>query len=243
MIELRLITQPEDPAIEAFGRLQERAYPEPDHLIPASYLPTMISQDTAYQRNFMIVAQQEDTVVGGTVFHLLPDVNTGFSSFMVVAPELRGQGLARRLHQARFAVLDDEANRRIEGLFIDVLAPQRLTPKQWVQEQAVGSDPVARLRVFDRLGFRKVDIDYEEPLGGPNGGPLTTVDLLYCPRLRLDTVPTPLVVDTMRRYWQSWLGATQGKRLADELERRASGPVLKLVPLTGHLDPIDPSGR
>ena len=92
---------------------------------------------------------------------------------------------------------------------------------------AVGTDP---LPPFQALGFRQVDLRYEQPVGGPNGGPVTILDLLFCPHDPVDTVPTALVVATMQAYWTPWFGATGAKRAARELEARAHGAAwLKLV--------------
>jgi GNAT superfamily N-acetyltransferase len=231
MVEIRRITELDDYAIAQFGTLQERAYSEPENLIPGKYLPWVLSHATREQRNFMLVAESEDRVVGGTVFHLFTEANAGFSSFLAVAPEMRGQGISRRLHEARFEVLDREAGKPVEGIFIDVLAPERLTKRQLARERKVGSDPRARMRIFGRLGFYRVGIRYEQPVGGPDGGPVTDMDLLYCPRAPADTVPTALVVATLYAYWSSWLGPSRAERHAEELARRAGGESLTLQPL------------
>ncbi len=232
LITIRQITKPDDKAIMQFGALQERVYAEPEKLIPGSFLPWLVTHSSREQRNFMLVAEREGEVVGGTVFHLFTEPNAGLSSFMATAREVRGQGVARRLHEARFELLDREAKKPVEGLFIDVLAPERLTARQRERERLVGSDPVLRRRIFGRLGFYQVAIRYEQPVGGPGGGPLTDMDLLYCPRQSANTVPTALVVATLRAYWSSWLGPTRAERHARELARRASGERLELLPLT-----------
>src|SRR5262249_38659915 len=89
-------------------------------------------------------------------------------------------------------------------------------------DREVGSDPFVRRRIFAHLGFRQVDIRYEQPVGGPDGGPVIFLDLLYCPRKPADTVPTTLVLATMRAYWGPWLRG-QVERHVAELERRAGG--------------------
>ena len=52
---------------------------------------------------------------------------------------------------------------------------------------------------------------------------MTILDLLYCPREPADSVPTALVVATMQAYWSPWLGKTNARRHARELESRAEG--------------------
>jgi GNAT superfamily N-acetyltransferase len=235
-IAIRLATGPSDPAIAAFGELQERAYADPDLLIPPEVLPGLLSVQTRDRRNLMLVAEAGGSVVGGTVFHYFPGLNTGFSSFLAVAPELRGQGLARRLHEARFAVLDEAAAATgaaapgVHGVFIDVVAPERLPPEELARERAFGLDPADRRRIFHRLSFRRVDVAYYQPPDGYGGEAVTTMDLLYCPRQEADWVLTDLVVGTMHAYWTPWLGRQAADTHSAELRRRCGGERVALRP-------------
>lgn len=228
---IRQVMEPDDPAIRAFGALQERVYADPDLLIPAEVLPVMLSRQGPERHNLMLVAESEGTVVGGAFFHYLARANAGFSSFLAVDPTWRGRGLARRLHEARSVLLDQVAGAPVAGLFIDVVAPERLTPEEVAQERAVGSDPFLRRMVFDRLGFRKVDVAYFQPAEGSGGEAITSMDLLFCPRTPSDDwVATDLVVGTMQAYWTPWLGQAVADRNAAELRRLCGGERVRLVP-------------
>jgi hypothetical protein len=226
-VTIREVVDPGDAAIAGFGRIQRTAYFAPETLIPAQYIPQMLggSDVASTRRNFLVVAELDGRVVGGTLFHWLADAGTGFSSFLGVDRPLRHQGIARRLHSERFNVLDRAAGAQAPGVFIDVVSPTRMPPDELERERAVGSDPWARRVAFAHLGFRQVDIGYEQPVGGPNGGPVTILDLLYCPRLPAESIPTSLVVATMQAYWSGWLGETASRRHARELESRAHGVV------------------
>jgi len=231
-LALRQIKDPADPGIAAFGRLQERVYADSDLLIPPHVLPYMLARQSPHRANLMLVAQQGAEVVGGTIFHYFPAVNTGFSSFLAVAPEVRGCGLARRLHEARFALLDQTAGPQapVNGLFIDVVAPERLSAEEWEQEREVGSDPAMRRRIFHRLGFRRVDVAYYQPPEGSGGEAITSMDLLYCPRTEAHAVRTDLVAGTMEVYWTDWLGRKVAAEHAAELRRRCGGEWVALAP-------------
>jgi hypothetical protein len=146
---------------------------------------------------------------------------------MGVAQSARGLGVARQLHESRWQVLRHQGP--VRGVFIDVVNPTRLSQQELAREHAVGSDPWTRRRVFGRLGFRQVDVRYEQPVGGPNGGPVTNLDLLVCPPDPVESVPTDLVVTTMLAYWQPWLGGQRAKRHAEELRKRAGGQTVRLV--------------
>jgi GNAT superfamily N-acetyltransferase len=231
-VAIREVVDPHDPAIADFGRMQTAAYFAPETLISARYIPHLLegSGETGARRNFLLVAEVDRQVVGGTLFHWLADANSGFSSFLGVDRQFRGQGIARRLHAQRFATLDCAAGHQAQGVFIDVVSPTRLPPEDLAREKAVGSDPASRRTAFAHLGFRQVDIRYEQPVGGPNGGPVTILDLLYCPRQPAESVATALVVATMRAYWSPWLGDA-ADRHARELESRARGAAtLALLP-------------
>lgn len=248
MIEIRRVTNPLDPVIGVFGKLQRRVYFEADMLMPASVIRAMLSVPMMGRSNFFLVAEEyfrgvsrveyfrgvsrvkNGKLLGGTVFHYFSKPNTGFSSFMGVAPEARGRGIARKLHQARFATLHEAAGGKVEGVFIDVVSPERLTPEELEAERRVGFDPVTRRKVFQALGFRQVDVEYQQPVGGPEGGPVTNMDLLYCPHESTETVSTALVVETLRGYWTPWLGPIAAKRHAEALRERAKGEVLALLP-------------
>jgi GNAT superfamily N-acetyltransferase len=219
---IREVTDPDDVAIDGFGRMQTAAYFAPETLIPAQYIPRLLEGETGTRRNFLIVAEADGRVVGGALFHWLAAAGSGFSSFLGVAREWRGKGVARALHEARFRLLDRAAGGHVPGVFIDVVNPLRLSPAELERERQAGSDPWNRRLAFEHLGFRQVDIRYEQPVGGPDGGPVTILDLLYCPHEPADRVATSLVVATMRAYWSPWLGR-DAERHATDLERRAHG--------------------
>ena len=189
-IAIREVTDPDDPAIDGFGQMQTAAYFAPETLIPSRYIPQLLGDSSEKaRRNFLVVAESDGRVVGGTLFHWLADAGSGFSSFLGVDREHRRRGIARGLHETRFAILDRAAGGHpapavrvhAPGVFIDVVSPTRLPPEELEREQQIGSDPWQRRHAFARLGFRQVDMRYEQPVGGPNGGPVTILDLLFCP--------------------------------------------------------------
>jgi GNAT superfamily N-acetyltransferase len=235
VVTTRLITDPDDPAIPAFGLVQNSSYPEPENLIPVSFLPRMIQWRDASRANFLLVAEEDGVVLGGSVFHFMVLPNTGFSSFLGVAHDARGRGIAQSLHEARFGVLDDAAqasgNRVVDGVFIDVLNPERMSPHEFDLEQSVGFDPFTRRKVFSRLGFRRVEVAYQQPTGGPGGGPITNLDLLYCPHPGTDTQSVPLekVLGTMRAYWSAWLSEDRINTALERLRKLSPGSDIPLV--------------
>jgi GNAT superfamily N-acetyltransferase len=223
-MEIRRITNPIDPAVTAFVNLQNSVYFDPDALIPAGAIRMMLSIPMTGRRNFLIIAEEAGKLLGGVIFHYLKKPNVGFSSFMGTSLEARGKGVGRKLHEARFAALDEAAGGKVHGVFLDSVAPERLTQEELEAERRVNSDPVARRDIFQHLGFRKVAIRYEQPVGGPDGGPVTNMDLLFCPHdSGVESIPTDVVVETMQGYWMPWLGPIAAKHHAKMLKSWAKG--------------------
>lgn len=229
-MEIRLVSEASDPAVRAFGELQRRVYFEPEMLIPGEIIGHLIAANDPQRRNLLLVAEAEGRVLGGTFFHAMTASRCGFSSFMGIDPSARGRGLARRLHAARFDELDRAFDAPAHGVFIDVEAPERLDAARVDAERRFGFDPFTRRRIFHALGFRRVVLPYEQPVGGPGGGPVTTLDLLYCPREGSDGMPTRLVLETLRAYWTPWLGRTRAERAVERLSGFAGGDRVTLAP-------------
>jgi GNAT superfamily N-acetyltransferase len=228
-MQIRQVTNPLDPAIRRFGALQRQVYFEAEMLIPAQYIGMMIAGPLGGRSNFLLVAEEDKALWGGTLFHYMARANCGFSSFMGIALNHRGQGIARKLHQARFEALDKAAGKPVHGLFIDVVSPNRLSAEELEAEHRVGSDPVARRRAFEKLGFLQVNLVYEQPVGGENGGPVTNMDLLFCPREPLPAIPLEWVLGTLEGYWGGWLGTGRTKRALDKLRAQTNQSTVALV--------------
>lgn len=229
---VRRVAGPLDPALSAFGRIQEASYYAPEMLIPAAYFGQMLSQQDDERENIILVAESGGEVVGGTLFHLLsqPDPQhggAGFSSFMGVAQSARGTGTARALHAARMQIIREAG---LAGVFADAVHVDALSAEDLAAEARVGSDPQLRRVKLGALGFGTVDIPYWQPVGGPDGGPLMDLDLLYCPLIPADSVPLRLVSGTMRAYWQSWLGPERARREAEALAGRSGHDPVALLP-------------
>lgn len=225
MLTLRSITDPKDPALERFGQVQDAVYAEPDMLIPASMFGQLLEWSVPERPNFILVAEDGGEVLGGTVFHLFREVGTGFSSFMGVAKAAQGHGVSSALHRSRWQTLERALGREPEGLFIDVVNPQRLSAAELEAEAKVGSSPVKRRAIFAHLGFRQVGVKYEQPTDPP----VTNMDLLFYRPSKPSSIPTQLVTDTMTTYWQPWLGETRAARAAAGLRAQAGGDTVNLI--------------
>ncbi|MEF2280360.1 GNAT family N-acetyltransferase [Deinococcus sp. YIM 134068] len=218
-VTVRRVTDPADPALEAFGHIQEASYYAPDMLIPPGVFPHLVAGRGGREDRILVAEDEAGAVLGGTVYHLLP--RAGFSSFVAVSPAARGRGVARAIHRAK---LGEVRARGLAGLFADSVFAGRQDTEARVAEARVGTDPLARRRALHALGYRTVDAPYWQPVGGPDGSPLTDLDLLFHPLDGGDTVETALVTETLRAYWDAWLGRKRAAREAAALTERAGHP-------------------
>lgn len=236
-LTLRRVTDPHDPGIAEFGRLQDRVYFEPDMLIPARYISQLLAPGRSGPERQDVLLLAEDAgsgaLLGGTVFHYLGRAGAGFSSFLGVDTTARGRGVARALHDERWRTLSEVSLGQCQALFIDVVNPDRESDEQRQHERQAGSDAQGRRRSFHALGFRTVDLAYEQPVGGddpevPGGGPVTDMDLLaYLPGLP-GHIPATLAANTMLAYWTPWLGQEGAEAAAEKL--RAGEQQVRLLP-------------
>lgn len=220
---LRHVTDPGDPAVPAFGRVQEASYYAPDMLIPPEVFGHLITRRTPEREDRLLVAQTPDgEVLGGTLYALLPLPGglrgAGFNSFMAVTRAARGLGVGRALHGETLRAVREAG---LAGMFADSVHPTRQNAEDRAAEAATGVDPAQRRAALHALGLRTVDLPYWQPVGGPDGGPLTDLDLLYQPARPAQTVPLNLVTGVLRAYWSGWLGADRAQAEAQALADRA----------------------
>ncbi|WP_019010675.1 N-acetyltransferase [Deinococcus aquatilis] len=228
-VTVRRVTDPTDPALPAFGRVQDESYYDPDSLMPPQMFPRLVSGP----RNRVLVAEDSGgQVLGGTVFHLME--GAGFTSFTGVARQAQGRGVGWALHAAK---LEEVRAAGLAGIFADSVFGGRQDEADRKAEAEAGSSATARRAALHAWGLRTVDIPYWQPVGGPNGGPLTDLDLLYQPLDGSDTVSLTLVTQTLQTYWNGWLGqkraAQEAQALADRAHaERADADHLRLLPAT-----------
>ncbi|WP_278911943.1 GNAT family N-acetyltransferase [Deinococcus wulumuqiensis] len=227
-VTVRRVTDPHDPALAAFGRIQEASYYAPEMLIPPAAFSRLVAGTPGGRNDRILVAERSGEVVGGTLYSLLP--TAGFNSFMGVSHAARGQGAGRALHAAS---LEDLRAAGMSGMFADSVHASRQSAAEREAEARSGSDPLVRRRQLHALGLRTVDLPYWQPVGGEDGGPLKDLDLLYCPLDGGDTVPLGLVTRTLEAYWRGWLGPQRARAEAEALSERAGNvEQVALLPAT-----------
>jgi len=246
---LRVVTDPQDPAVEAFADLVARTFPDPDLVVTAEGVRRRVAGRVTPERiDFLLVAEEDGRLTGAAAFCYLPGPDAAFSGYLVVDRTQRGRGWGRRLFNERARLLREAAaglgRPGPRALFIEVANPLRLPPDRLAAERAAGMDPVHRRRIFRHFGFQQVAVRYVEPPARPGGQPVTYMDLLCLvtdPELqRAGWLPAGMVLETLRHAWPGYIDAEA--YLAD-LRAQVQGDRIPLVPVEGIENDAPGAGR
>lgn len=116
--------------------------------------------------HLLLVFDQKDrnktNILAGGAFEHYAKSNCALLTYVVIHPDCRGQGLARQLIAHEVAILQRDARQRCQAgdcraVFAEMNSPQRIQEAQDVM------NPALRLKIFDKIGFRKLDFDYIQP--------------------------------------------------------------------------------
>ena len=219
------IESPADPDLEKLSALMNFTFPDPNTVLGLDRMQEFLAANRpgAARRFCVLVATdpaRDGAVVGGTVFSYVGRSACGFSEYLLVDRPVRGTGLGRVLFDARKKVLDDTARGGgyggCRGLFIEVDSPLRVPPDFAAIERQTALDAWERLRLFDHLGFRRVDVPYVQPPLARDKQAIDYLDLLYAP-WQADAaaaIPSAWVLDTLEAIWSAWTPETAAKHLA-----------------------------
>jgi GNAT superfamily N-acetyltransferase len=179
----------DDQLMEAFYRqLYLPAFPIPsereDPEIWRSYLYGE-RRDGPCEVHFLLDGSRLDRpaqrqIGGGLLFAIYPRSACVLLTYLVVDPARRGQGIARRLFQVAFRLVERwsaEHNRPIQAVFGELNDPRLVTLERDV------IDPWERLLISERLGARVVEVPYVQPELQAGQG--------RCDNLLLVTFPLP----------------------------------------------------
>src|SRR5437588_6438822 len=185
-VAIEQVVHPDDPRLAALSRLLNHTFPDPNSVLGLDRIQEFLAATAAGgPRHFrVLVASRNPTeVIGGTIFSYVQRSNCGFSEYLVVDRAFRGKGLGRELFERRKAILDGlaahHAQATCRGLFIEADNPQRTPAELAEAERETSLEARERLRLFEHLGFRRVDIAYVQPALAANKAPVDYLDLLF----------------------------------------------------------------
>ncbi|MFD9733894.1 GNAT family N-acetyltransferase [Umezawaea sp. NPDC059074] len=166
MILFHDLTPADAPALADFYDTHYvREFPDPDE---RESLATMIDylrlkEKGWYGRNnyHIILATTDGTTIGLSVVDYFAEPNAGVIEFLMVVPDARGSGAGRALLAETERVLDQDAaaasGKRLDHLFAEINDPFIPT------EVPDTLDPAVRAVIWDRWGFRGLDLPYLQP--------------------------------------------------------------------------------
>jgi GNAT superfamily N-acetyltransferase len=240
--QLKEVTDPADPDLAALARLLIDTFADPNIVLGLDRMQEFLTDNRPDgPRSFgvlvVIDADQHDSVVGGCVFSHVARSNCGFSEYMVADRGLRGRGMGRRLFEARRLILDTEARRlgypACRGVFIEVENPDRTPVNFAAAERETALEGWERLRIFDHMGFKRVDVPYVQPPLAEGKVPIDYLDLLFASwqpdTLASERIPATWVFDTVEAIWSAWTPSTAAAHL-DTLKRRVRSSDVALQP-------------
>jgi GNAT superfamily N-acetyltransferase len=236
-VKLRSVVDASDPDLAALSQLMDATFADPNVVLGLDRMQEFLlaTRPDGPRRFCVLVAKEAGRVMGGCVFSHVARSNCGFSEYIVTDRAVRSQGVGRLLFDARKAILDAEAARlgqgTCHGVFIEVGNPQRTPPDLAAAERETALDAWERLRIFDHLGFRRVDVPYVQPPLAENKIPIDYLDLLFAcwnPR-GTDHIPAAWVFDTVDAIWTAWTPRTAAAHL-ETLKRRVPSAGVALRP-------------
>ena len=243
-VRLRQIESPDDPDLKDLWGLMNITFPDPNTVLGLDRMQEFLAANRpGAARLFCILVAidpaRDGAVVGGSVFSYVARSNCGFSEYMLADERVRGTGIGRLLFDARKEVLDTEARRlghdACHGVFIEVDHPDRVPADVAALEHETALDGWQRLRLFDHLGFRRVDVAYVQPPLAPDKHPIDYMDLLFAPwhaqAAANARIPTRWMLDTLEAIWSAWTPATAASHL-QRLRQRISAKWVSLEPVS-----------
>jgi GNAT superfamily N-acetyltransferase len=241
-LSLSEVSRADDPRLAELSALLHRTFPDPNTVLGLDRMQAFLSANTSGGPRWfsVLVAEQPgQPVVGGCIFSYVPRANCGFSEYLVLDPNHRGQGVGRMLVERRRAVLDAQAVRNghtaCHGVFIEADNPRR-TPQHLLEAEHITSlDAGVRLELFHHLGFRRVDVAYVQPPLERDKRAIGYMDLLFAPtESERSSLPSEWLFAALEAIWSAWAPEMFSIYLA-ALQRQVRDPVVGLV------DPLEKS--
>jgi GNAT superfamily N-acetyltransferase len=156
---------------------------------PLAAWQSALRGDAPYRMHVRLALEGDD-VRAGITYELYPRSQCGLVTYMVVAPEVRAQGLGRSLFEGAAAALYGAGARAVFGEVND--------------PRVHGDVARPRLERFVRWGARVLDVAYVQPSLGPGLARDTGLVLIVLP-------PAPPVgEDVVRAFVEELYEATEG---------------------------------
>jgi GNAT superfamily N-acetyltransferase len=241
---LKQIDNPDDPQLAEVHTLLAETLADPNTVLGLDRLREFLAANrpgAARQLYVLVSTGPTEKILGATIFSYVVASNCGFSEYIVTSRDVRGSGVGRQLFDGRKALLDSAAREHglgnsCRGVFIEVDNPNRTPADLLAAERETALDARERWRIFDHLGFRRVDLAYVQPSLGDGKTPVDYMDLMF---LAWDEaasgagrIPAAWILDTLQVIWSSWAPSAWATHHA-RLQAQLGTAEVALVPLLG----------
>lgn len=109
----------------------------------------------------ILVVMQDEQPIAGSITDYLAEANTGVIEFLLVAPEFRGQGVAKKLLEFTEATFQADAKNQFDR-DLDLIVGEMNDPfKIAIEDDNV--DPFVRAKIWGKWGYQKLNFPYIQP--------------------------------------------------------------------------------
>lgn len=193
----------------------------------------------------IVIAKDDDQIIGAAVCDYLADPNVGVIEFLLVSDACRGTGVGRALHDETQRLLERDAetrcSSRLAGIVIEMNDPYR------VELRTDNMDPFRRAEIWGKWGYRVLQFPYVQPALSDNQAPVDYLLLCIKP-VGMDwneTIPTETVRQIVFGYlkWAMRIDDPSANGLFQQMFSSPIGkPWISVMPLARYIghDPLLP---
>jgi GNAT superfamily N-acetyltransferase len=224
-----LDVDPDDELVERLHREVLSVSFSPDELDGADVLAEGLRDGCTLAT---VALDPDGALLGGVVAEVYGREHVLLLAYLAVRPDLRGRGIGTRLmeHVAPSWYAHPE---------VQLAVAEVHDPRPW--SNVAEEDPLARLRLYDRMGARVLALPFVQPALGPGRARVPGFLLLAFhvdPGVEVvdgdaTAVPSSLVARFVRRYYEIAEGAPDpaDSQLNDLLSRIEERPTIQLLPI------------
>ena len=168
------VSQINDSLFQEAYRIYDQAFPPEEKISSASFTRILESKKQGRDRH-IIVASNNELVIGMAVFSYLQQYNIGFIAYIVIRPEAANRGNGSSLYKSILAILTSDAKRQGE-LGPDAVFSE-VEKSELAETAAQEQINLRRISFFKSVGCQIINSKYFQPSLG-DGLPSVEMNLM-----------------------------------------------------------------
>lgn len=193
----------------------------------------------------ILIAEQDEEPIGGSVFDYLARPNAGVIEFLFTRADLHARGYGRALLSETVRALRADARRAGAGRLTAIVAEMNDPFRRSATPDAM--DPFERAAIWGRWGFSKLDVPYMQPALSPRKKPVRNLALVtnMLAEPGAACADGHWLLEVVREYMRWAMRVVQPSRNAQfrALARHiAAHPTVPLIPLCDYVGRNVPRG-